>query len=140
MSKDVILTELCSGAWAIPPSMLMKSHDNDYYTCSKCGKPCEYKDTEVKNKKCILCDEPIGDLPCREVKTLKRFGQVLLEHVECPKFIKARLDELDRLPRTGWISNSIRYDVVLHTTIDNRKLELRQMLEGSRYGDSSPSS
>lgn len=87
MSKDVILTELCSGAWAIPPSPLMKSNGNHYYTCSECGKPCEYKDTEVKNKKCILCDEPIGDLPWREVKTLKRFGQVLLEHVECPQVI-----------------------------------------------------
>ena len=87
MSKDVILTELCSGAWAIPPSMLMKSHDNDYYTCSKCGKPCEYKETEVSKKLCMMCDEPIGDMPWREVKTLKRFGQVLLQHGECPKVI-----------------------------------------------------
>lgn len=86
MSKDVILTELCSGAWAIPPSMLMKTHDNDYYTCSKCGKPCEYKETEVSKKLCMMCDEPIGDMPWREVKTLKRLKTL----VNLKKYAKAR--------------------------------------------------
>lgn len=30
---------LCKGAWAIPPSPLMLTHGNNYYTCSKCSEP-----------------------------------------------------------------------------------------------------
>lgn len=35
--------------------------------------------------KCLMCDQIIGDAPMKEVTTLKRFGQMLFEHSECPK-------------------------------------------------------
>lgn len=41
--------------------------------------------------------------------------------------VEARIEELDKLPRTGWISNGIRYDAILFTQIDNRKLELMEL-------------
>lgn len=41
--------------------------------------------------------------------------------------IQERIDELGSLPRTGWVSNGIRHDVLLHTSIDNRKLELTDL-------------
>src|SRR4051794_20853195 len=36
---------LCPDAWAIPPSPRMVSFGNDYYSCSKCGEPCERPDS-----------------------------------------------------------------------------------------------
>lgn len=32
---------LCKDGWAVPPTELMLSKGNNYYTCSKCGKPCD---------------------------------------------------------------------------------------------------
>lgn len=46
--------------------------------------PAGYKLADVPAVKCLMCSQPIGDLPYREVLTLARFGQMLFEHVECP--------------------------------------------------------
>lgn len=39
-----------------------------------------------------------------------------------------RLDELNNLPRSGFIgSDGLRFEVLLHTSIDNRKIELQAL-------------
>lgn len=43
-----------------------------------------YKLEEVKKRLCLMCNEPIGELPYKEVKMLARFGQMMFEHEECP--------------------------------------------------------
>ena len=43
-----------------------------------------YDPADVPAKLCLLCEQPIGDLEWREVKTLARFGQMMFEHVVCP--------------------------------------------------------
>ena len=50
--KNIIYKSLCDGAWAIPPSPMMKSNGNNYYTCSECGKPTNDPDVEIKTDGC----------------------------------------------------------------------------------------
>jgi hypothetical protein len=39
---------------------------------------------EVTSVCCLMCKQPIGAGPYREVRILARFGQMLFEHVSCP--------------------------------------------------------
>lgn len=62
----------------------------DIHGCQHCyGKEYSlsagYKLSDVKAKKCMKCDQPIGDLPYKEVTGLARFGQMMFEHTECPQ-------------------------------------------------------
>ena len=38
---------------------------------------------EIKAKRCLMCDDPIGDDEWQPVQTLERFGQALFRHAAC---------------------------------------------------------
>lgn len=43
-----------------------------------------YELKDVYSRLCINCDQPIGKLEWKEVRTLARFGQMFFEHAKCP--------------------------------------------------------
>ena len=47
-----------------------------------------YNPEDVPGRKCLMCDELIGEREWREVTTLARFGQMLFEHVICPEKVE----------------------------------------------------
>ena len=53
-----LILPLCSGAWAIPASPLMRSKGNAYYTCSICGEPCGPPKVEDFNQLPTHLNEP----------------------------------------------------------------------------------
>lgn len=62
MIKSDTTTPLCKDAWAIPPSHRMLKNGNDYYTCSKCGKPVATVDLKESIK------ESVTDTTAQELK------------------------------------------------------------------------
>lgn len=56
--------------------------------------PVSYELDQVKNKKCLICNELIGDNMFEEVKTLARFGTMLFAHVLCPKTQRERKNKI----------------------------------------------
>lgn len=100
-------------------------------TCDQCGKGGSSKDGELRERVrqhfVSAWQDGFGCATRTDYKNRDDFHTDKVMELIKQYGIQQRIEELDKLPRTGWISNGIRYDAILFTQIDNRKLELIEL-------------
>lgn len=68
----------------------MKEHHSVECSCPRCRGVATadpkwgFDTTLVPSVHCLVCDQPIGQLPYRLDTSLERFGQMLFVHEKCP--------------------------------------------------------
>lgn len=115
---------LCGGAWAIPPSPVMLKHDNNYYTCSKCGEPTVEAITELPTQDDRLKDSLIEIADKHFPKGDKGRGQAMVLIAESLPAIKAWVNErlIDELESLQAADMKLYHSSV----ISNRLEEIRR--------------
>lgn len=76
---------LCPDAWAIPPSPRMLKNGNDYYTCSKCGEPCDVIDLKQNSpveERVSPQSSLIGDSSIPDAQAEVGLMDIVLSYVE----------------------------------------------------------
>lgn len=129
MSNQTGSKALCRGAWAIPPSPLMLKHGNDYYTCSKCGKPCEVADVSTVDEqldRIILDIAHVAGLIQRG-KTINADWFPEQQATLKALLVRARIDELEELDTHWWHDDDTDVIVDMHVGkyIEERIAELQ---------------
>jgi hypothetical protein len=96
---------ICLDAWAIPPSRGMLKNGKDYYTCSKCGEPCDVVDLKPDAQAELLAfvTDPKTTAKAVEGSMDKRLA------VQGELGLREKIDEL----RKSFLPNNVELDKIM---------------------------